>query len=106
VAGGGSALPQFQSNDKDFSLMQNAWATILNPVIALPINKGLILKNIALVTGSNKVNHRLGRKLQGWFLVRKRGSADIYDEQDSNQMPSLTLSLNSSADVTVDIFVF
>lgn len=101
------ALPQFQSDDKDFQLMQNAWATQLNPVIANPLNNVNILKSVSLASGNNVVNHLLGRKLQGWFIVRMRSvAAAIYDTQDSNSSPSLTLQLNASAAVVVDIGVF
>jgi len=99
-------LPQFQNGDKDFQLMQSAWARVIQPVIDLPPNQGQILKSVQLVSGTNRINHKLGRKLQGWYLVRKRSAADIYDTQDTNQMPSLTLELVSSASVSVDIFVF
>lgn len=103
-----SSLAQFQTNDKDFQLMQNSWATVLNPVINNPSNKAIILKNVSLLAASapNVVNHKLGRNLQGWRLVRVRASATIYDTQDANQTPNLTLNLRTSADVTVDLEVF
>jgi hypothetical protein len=101
------SLPQFQSNDRVFQMLQNVWATLLNPLLKNPALNSTTLKEVNLVTGSNAINHKLGRKLQGWSLVRQRGvAASIYDEQDSNQMPDLTLVLVSSADVTVDILVF
>ena len=99
-------LPIFKSDDQQAMLMQTSWSKELNPLIALPTNQGSILQNVSLSTGSNTINHKLGRKLQGWWLVRKRAAASVYDTQDSNQMPSLTLLLTSSADVVVDIFVF
>lgn len=90
----------------NINAMQNQWATAIEPVLNNPVIQGLILPNIALTTGSNSVNHRLARKLVGWYIVRQRGPASIYDTQDANQMPQLTLSLTSSADVVVDIAVF
>ena len=48
----------------------------------------------------------LQRPLQGWYIVRQRALASIYDTQDSNQNPSLTLNLTSNAVVSVDIAVF
>lgn len=86
--------------------MQTYWAAQLNPILALPISRGLILSKVALVSGSNTINHLLSRKLQGWFLVRQRASATIYDTQDSNLSPEITLLLTASGNVTVDIFVF
>lgn len=100
------ALPIYQTDSKDLSLLQTNWAQQINPVLNLPTNKGQVLKSISLVTGSNQVSHRLGRNLQGWFLVRQRGAASVYDQQDAELNPSLFLSLVSSANVSVDIFVF
>lgn len=95
-------LPQeLQWNDAD-----NKWASILNPIVSNPANNSLILKNQSLTTGANVINHKLGRILQGWIIVRQRALASVYDTQDTNQMPQLTLNLVSSANVTVDIEVF
>ena len=87
-------------------MMQVKWASILNPLLGNPANNASILKNVSLKTGSNTVNTLLGRPLQGWSIVRQRSAASIYDNQDSNQSPELTLILVSSADVSVDIMVF
>ena len=101
-----SKLPQFQSDDQVMRLMQNRWASIIDPVLAVPLNAGLLLKQVTLASGDNVVNHLLGRELQGWMLVRQRSAADIYDLQDDNKRPALTLLLNSSAPVVVDLWVF
>ncbi len=95
-------LPQKQTLDQ----MQTKWAAIINPVTTNPSNQRSILKNVKLITGTNVINHGLGQKLQGWNPVRIRSAATFYDQQDSNQMPELTLVLVSSADVTIDLEVF
>jgi len=100
------ALPIYKSDDQSLTLLQTAWATQLNPVLALPQSSGVILKNVRLAIGDNTINHRLGRNLQGWQLIRVRAAATIYDKQDANQLKDLTLVLNSSAVVVVDLFVF
>lgn len=87
-------------------LMQTQWAQQLNPIIANPTVNNLILKNVSLTTGTNVINHKLGRNLQGWKPTRIRASATFYDQQDTNQTPQLTLVLISSADVIVDLEVF
>lgn len=89
-------------------MMQNSWASQLDPLISNPVNQTLILKKVSLLSASNPnvVNHLLGRNLQGWFIVRSRAQATIWDTQDTNQSPQLTLNLKTSADVTVDIAVF
>jgi hypothetical protein len=100
------ALPIYKSDDNDLMLMQTAWAKQINPIIASPLNQGVLLKQVSLVAGDNTIDHRLGRDLQGWQIVRLRAAATIYDKQDSNQLQSRTLVLNSSAPVIVDLYVF
>ncbi len=99
-------LPIFKTDDKDLILLQNKWSSILNPIISNPATSSLILKNVQLSSGTNVINHKLGRKLQGWNIVRLRGAASIYDDQDSNSMQDLTLVLVSNTQVLVDIEVF
>lgn len=85
---------------------QHKWASYIDPLLASPIANGLLLTNVALITGVTAVNHRLGRKIQGWIIVGINGIAEIYDNQATNQIPQLTLSLTSDTDVTVSLWVF
>lgn len=87
-------------------MMQTKWSAIIDPVLNFPVNNGIVLQNIVLVSGDNTINHMLGRDLQGWFITRLRASATIYDKQDANSFPQLTLVLHASAGVTVDMVVF
>lgn len=99
-------LPLTQSQDQSLNQVQQNWKTILDPVIANPITQGLMLSNVKLKNGVTIVNHLLSRKLQGWFIVGINGASTIFDNQASNQSPQLTLSLTSSAAVTVSLWVF
>lgn len=102
-----ATLPSFNTDILELSLMQSKWASQIEPVLSKPWNSGLILKNVSLATGANMINHKLQRKLQGWIPIRFQGVwAQIYDNQNLNQSPELTLSLVSSAPVMVDLIVF
>ncbi len=103
---GSNKLPIIQSDSEQLTMLQTRWASILGPLLANPSLNSAVLKQVQLSTGSNVINHMLGRKLQGWKLVRQRGAANVYDTQDTNSMPQLTLQLESSAPVSVDIEVF
>lgn len=100
------ALANVQTNDLKLEQIQAATKSATQAQRSNPINGGTILTSIALSAGDNTISHKLSQKLQGWFIVRLRGSATIYDKQDSNASQDKTLVLNSSAAVTVDIFVF
>lgn len=96
------ALPQGLSLDQT----QNTWATQLDPLLNQPLSKALYLKNVSLVAGTNTINHKLGRRLEGWNPTRVRAAATLYDAQDQNQTPQLTLVIVASAPVVVDLVVF
>ena len=70
-------------------------------------NDSLILTNIELTAGqANVIDHKLGRKLTGWHVIRLRSNAIVYDDQDNNSLPGLNLILHTSANTTVDLLVF
>ncbi len=100
------SLPIFKSEDQSLTLLQTNWSSQINPVIDNAPNKSLVLKNIKLVTGSNNINTTLGRTLQGWKIVRQRSAGTVYDNQDNNPKPNLTLLLISNADIVIDLEVF
>lgn len=102
-----SQLPQFQgADDPVVQMLQNRWASILNPIITNPVNNSSILKDVSLVAGSNTINHLLSQKLQGWSIIRINAAATVYDTQDSNQNPNQTLVLVSSAPCVCSLEVF
>lgn len=83
--------------------MQSGWASQLNPLLNAPLSSNLILKEIVLAVGNNVINHKLGRKLQGYIISDITGAATIYRSAPKND---LTLTLNSNASVVVDLVVF
>lgn len=104
------ALPQFQADpnnvDTVLSMMQNAWAALLNPFISRPQNQSTIIPNVSLSVGANTITHGLGGPLTGWSIVRINGVANVYDQQAANANASKTLVLVSDAAVTVSLEVF
>lgn len=93
------ALPTNMS----WEMADNLWATQINPFLALPILKGIMLADVTLKVGDNNINTLLARKQQGWLVVDKTGVATVYRSKPFN---STTLTLNSSAPVTVSLWVF
>lgn len=85
------------------SLMQTKWKSLLDPILANPLNGISILESVKLINGVTVVNHKLGRTQQGWFLTDIQGAATVYRSAAFN---NLTLTLTSSAAVTCNIGVF
>jgi hypothetical protein len=101
-------IPKFQkitTSDRVTNQIQDNITKVVNPLTNIPLNSGSLLQSVSLVSGVNSVNHKLGRALVGWFIVRQRAAASVYDTQDTNLTPTLTLILVSSANVVVDLFV-
>lgn len=84
-------------------LMQTRWKSLLDPWLGNPVSGIRILSNVVLNNGTTVINHGLGQVQQGWFLVDIQGAATIYRSAPFND---LTLTLVSSAKVTVSIGVF
>lgn len=63
------------------------------------------MSNVSLKAGSNNVPIGLQQALVGWFIVRLRGNATVWDSNDGNTNNQI-LILNSTAAVVVDICVF
>lgn len=98
-------LPIFNTQIREFSMMQTKWASVLNPLLSNPLSKSFLLEDIALSVGDNVINHLQDRILNGYMVVGMRGGfSQIYDKPSPT--PNLTLILNSSAAVTVSLVVF
>lgn len=85
------------------ALMQTQWASQINPIINNALVQGQILTDISLANGVTTINHKLGRKMIGWYIVDITGAATVYRSQPLN---ALTLTLTSNAAVTVALWVF
>ena len=106
---------QIQTTDDVSNRVQANIAKTLNPIVALPMIQSDLLPKVKLylndpVTGAtgyiNAIQHKLGRALQGWAIVRLRANSQVWDVQDTNKTPGATLLLRVSADAVVDLIVF
>lgn len=98
------SLPIYKDrNNPTFMLMQTVWARSIDPVLAKPLSQANILTNVQLLTGTNTINHLLGRKMQGWILSDIDSIASIFRSAPLND---LTLTLTASAPATVSLVVF
>ncbi len=76
-----------------------------------PINRGVTLPGLALVSGTQLVPHGLGRVPQGWFAVRVRGANGFYARElppdpARPHDPRRFLRLELLLDCLVDLRVF
>lgn len=99
-------IPYQQTTDRQLNQFQTALAGALRPITSLPTSQSSILTQVTITSGTNTISHGLGRILSGWYPVRVRSQATLWDSQDGNTTPSLTLILNSTANTVIDLVVF
>lgn len=99
------ALPKFNTQDRILVMLQDKWATQLDPVVDNAVLKGVMLKGIVLTVGDNTINTKLQRPLQGWIVTDMQGAFTQLFRKPSD-LPFLTMVLNSSAVSTVDLLVY
>ena len=87
----------------DLGKTQTTWAAQLDPIINNPFINGRILKNIALVSGTNVINTTITDTLQGWTIIDQDAAATIYR---SAPLSKLTLTLTASAPCNISLWVF
>jgi hypothetical protein len=90
-------------SDYDLSRVQDSVAATLNDITLRPLLDGFLLTNITLTTGvDNQINHKLGRTLQMWSVVRKNANANVWEVASAT---STILTLRTSANVTISLWV-
>lgn len=95
-------LPKINGLGRGLELLQEQWKKVLEPVIAVPLNNGLIIQ-ASLITGNNIINTLLLRKQQGWMIIDQDAASSIYRSAPLNDK---TLTLNASAPANVSLWVF
>lgn len=92
---------------KVINTLQNAIADSINTILAKVSNDRTVLNGIKLIPGQNNVvNTTLNRTLTGYRIIGQTNQADVWDNQANNPSPNLTLWLECSVHVTVNLEVF
>ena len=74
------------SSKLQWELMNPILASTLNPLIANPTNSISIIEKIHLLTGTNVINHSLGRLMRGWFITDINGVSSIYRKRSNERI--------------------
>jgi hypothetical protein len=96
-------LPLYKTEDQVLQLWQTKWKAELDPVLSNPILNGTLLESVSLANGVTVVNHRLGRRPRGWFIVDINAAATVYRSQPLTEK---TITLTSDAAATCKLWVF
>lgn len=75
---------------------------IVNNIGNADILDGITILSKTINTTDTIVNHGLGRPVNGWIVVDKDGLGDVYKTASTKN----TITLKSSVQVTVDLYVY
>ena len=97
------SLKKIASDDRAVNQLQENMEQAINPVLKSQIIDGIIIKDVEVLTGTPKtINHLLGRAITGYAVIKRNASSQIWDSANDKR----TLTLNSSANVTINLWVF
>lgn len=104
------SIPDFQkisTNIKEVDRMTEKLSLTLGVLLAKQIIDGELLEDVLVTTGATRtIPHTLQRPVTGYIIVKRNANAVIWDSESLNLRKDLFLDLNSSATVTVSIWVF
>ena len=90
-----------------FNNAQEHVESVINPVLDSAIIDGVLLEDIALVSGSfTSIEHKLGRKPRGYLVIRKSAAETVYEDVGDYDNRKLFIKLRASGSVTVNLWVF
>lgn len=95
-----------QHPDRIVNQIQANVIQTFNQIAGNVLLDAMLIEDVALTSGANVIDHGLGRTLRGWFIIRRNGTATVYDTQATNTLADKTLNLTASASVTVSLMVF
>lgn len=94
---------KIQTEDKDLKTLQdNLISYFTNFKQSAILLDGNLLEGVKLASGSNDVNHKLNRALRGYIIVSQNANVNIFTSGKSDK----SLTLNSSGEATINLWVF
>ena len=94
-----------QNKDDIQGRINDSQSKAINFLLNNPLASCLLLTNVSLTTGVNKIPHGLGRRYLGWFPSNSQAAADLFTSP-GNSDTDRTIWIDSSANLVTDILVF
>lgn len=80
-------------------------ADALTPLQNKPILDGILLRSLSVLSGSNTIQHKLGRKIVGYFVVSQTAASGFHDDiQSTSSKTSFVLTATNPCTLNVWIF--
>lgn len=95
------------SEDRLINQFQTNVREVVEPLAENALAGGVLLQNVALLTGvTNVIPTTLNKNLTGWLVTRLSANSVIWDSQATNPTPSQNLQLLCSANCLVSLYLF
>ena len=96
-------LKKVRSDDRIINQVQDNIEQAITPIINSEIIDGLIIKDIEVLTGATlTLSHKLGRTPNGFAVIKRNANSTVWN----GLIDKKTIELNSSANVTISLWVF
>jgi len=96
---------RLHANHPEVAALEANVRDTLEPLLRRELLDGRLIEDAALTTGTgNDLLHKLGRVPKGWIVVKQNAQADVWE--NANATPAKVLTLQTSANVTVSLWVF
>lgn len=96
----------FSELNRVFSTLQNNVSEAISPTLSNPLIDGHFLNNIAVVSGSTKIEHKLSRTIKGYIIVGRTANVTVYDTLATAIDSDKFLHLVSSGTAALNLYVF
>ena len=97
---------QIWSKEQEVTRLQSHLKTVLNPLLELPISDGVLIKDLTVNTTDTLIEHKLGRKPEGFLITGLKSNSVIYESATANDEAARLIILIASATATADIYFF
>lgn len=102
-------LPGFtkvQVDDDTLNRVQDRLRVAIGALASVPLVDGVLLENVALVTGSfTPVAHNLARPWRGYLVLSRTANSVVWNQASAADATTF-LYLQPSANITVNLWVF
>lgn len=101
------AYKKVYTDDDTLNAVQNNVEQTFRALLLSEIVDGNLIEDVFLPASTETlVEHKLGRELRGYIVVKRNAGSNIFDKQDVNIASDRFLILDTNVAVTVSLWVF
>lgn len=96
------AFSKVLGGDESLTKIQQNIERVLAPILRIVLLDGRLVEDVELAAGTNRVEHKLGRKVRGFLNCGQSNASTLYVSAKDDKH----LTLVASGSVTVTLWVF